>query len=110
MAKVDRVEILPHGSLGTATACSLDMQSTGSGVDVHGSHATLATTSSLAMLSSGTGVVEVGGKGVVLSASVAAVGKAVATRLFRIVALAAGDLGTSLPFLRLIDDALLQES
>lgn len=33
MAKVDRVDILPHGSLGTATACNFDIQSTTGSVD-----------------------------------------------------------------------------
>lgn len=104
---MERVEILPQGSLGTATACNFDIQSTGSGADVHGSHATLATTSNFAILSSGTGVVDVGGKGVVAIASVTlaeAAGK-LATIVFKMAGLA-DDFGTSLPFLRLIDDAL----
>uniref|UniRef100_A0A1A9VIB2 Uncharacterized protein n=1 Tax=Glossina austeni TaxID=7395 RepID=A0A1A9VIB2_GLOAU len=72
VANVDRVEMLPHGSVGTATACSFDIQSTGSGAETHGSQGTAATTSNFAMLSSGTGVIEVGGKGVVASTSAAA--------------------------------------
>lgn len=77
MASVDLVEMLPHGSLGTATACNLDIQSTGSGAEVQG---TFATTSNFAILSSGTGDDDVGGKGVVASTS-AAVG-IVATMAF----------------------------
>lgn len=94
MARVERVEILPQGSLGTATACSLDIQSTGSGAEVQG---TFATTSNLAILSSGTGDEDVGGKGVVASTSAAA--GIVATILFK-TGLDANDFGTSLPFLR----------
>lgn len=53
VANVERVEILPHGSLGTATACNFEIQSTGSGDDVcHGSQGAAATTSNLAILSS----------------------------------------------------------
>lgn len=62
---MERVEILPQGSLGTATACSLDIQSTGSELACHGSQGAAATSSNFAILSSGTGVVDVGGKGVV---------------------------------------------
>ncbi|KAI9580572.1 hypothetical protein GQX74_015547 [Glossina fuscipes] len=72
VANVDRVEMLPQGSVGTATACSFDIQSTGSGAETHGSQGTAATTSNFAMLSSGSGVIEVGGKGVVASTSAAA--------------------------------------
>lgn len=63
--------MVPHGSLGTATACNLDMQSTGSvAALVHGSQqGTAATSSNLAILSSGTGVVELGGNGVVAAIS-----------------------------------------
>lgn len=63
--------MLPHGSLGTATACNLEMQSTGSvAALVQGSQqGTAATSSNLAILSSGTGVVEVGGNGVVAAIS-----------------------------------------
>ncbi|KNC21727.1 hypothetical protein FF38_04032 [Lucilia cuprina] len=99
VARVDLVEMLPQGSLGTATACNFDIQSTGSGAVVHG---TLATTSSFAMLSSGTREDDVGGKGVVASTSPAT--GILATMAFRtgfgVVTLV---LGTSLPFLRLYE-------
>lgn len=72
--------MLPHGSLGTATACNLEMQSTGSvAALVQGSQqGTAATSSNLAILSSGTSVVEVGGNGVVAAISLD-IGSSVAT-------------------------------
>lgn len=109
MASVERVDMPPHGSLGTATACNFDIQSTGSGVEVHGSQPTLATTSSFAMLSSGTGVLEVGGKGVVASTSATA--GILATIALSMAGLVVDErmaaFGTSLPFLRLMDVTLM---